>query len=92
MTTLQYATWTSEIELGFYSALAKLKIDHDKLDSSARKVLGLYEIRPRDDPARSTSMQIHTTALGSDEYVLSVECLLSTDPLGCPEDSVEQKA
>ncbi|GAM85842.1 hypothetical protein ANO11243_038500 [Dothideomycetidae sp. 11243] len=65
--TLQYATWTTEIELGFYSALAKLKIDHDKLDSSARRVLGLYEVRPRDDPARSTSMQIHTNALTSDE-------------------------
>ncbi|KAF2154939.1 E1-like protein-activating enzyme Gsa7p/Apg7p [Myriangium duriaei CBS 260.36] len=65
--TLQYATWTSEIEIGFYTALAKLKIDHDKLDSSARRVLGLYEVRPRDEPARSTSMQIRTNALTSDE-------------------------
>ena len=79
MGTLQYATWTTEIELGFYSALAKFKIDHDKLDSSARRVLGLYEVRPRDEPARSTVMQIHTNALTSDEYVLSRTPVFRTD-------------
>lgn len=69
MHPLQYSPWTSDIELAFYSALAKLKIDHDKLDSSARKVLGLYEINHKDPPERSTRMQIHSTALTSDEYV-----------------------
>lgn len=68
---LQYAPWTSDIELGFYSALASLKINHDKLDSSARKVLGLYEINHRDAPERSARMQIHGTALTTDEYVIS---------------------
>jgi ubiquitin-like modifier-activating enzyme ATG7 len=64
---LQYAPWTSDIELAFYSALASLKINHDKLDSSARKVLGLYEINHKDAPERSTRMQIHGTALTTDE-------------------------
>ena len=64
---LQYAPWTSDIELAFYNALAKIKIDHDKLDSSARKVLGLYEIQPKDAPERSSRMQIHGTALTTDE-------------------------
>ena len=66
---VQYAPWTSDIELGFYSALANLKINHDKLDSSARKVRGLYEINHRDAPERSARMQIHASALTSDEYV-----------------------
>ncbi|KAG8629229.1 hypothetical protein KVT40_003094 [Elsinoe batatas] len=60
---LQYAPWTTEIDLGFYSALAKLKLENDKLESPVRKVLGTYELRPRDAPERSTSMQIHTSAL-----------------------------
>ncbi|KAF7190948.1 Ubiquitin-like modifier-activating enzyme atg7 [Pseudocercospora fuligena] len=64
---LQYAPWTSDIELAFYSALASLKINHDKLDSSARKVLGLYEINHKDAPERSMRMQIHGTALTTDE-------------------------
>jgi len=66
---LQYSPWTSDVELGFYSALASIKINHDKLDSSARKVLGLYEINHKDAPERSTRMQIHATALTTDEYV-----------------------
>ncbi|KAK5115781.1 hypothetical protein LTR62_000870 [Meristemomyces frigidus] len=64
---LQYAPWTSDIELGFYSALARLKIEHDKLDSSARKVLGLYEINHKDPPERSARMQIHASALTTDD-------------------------
>lgn len=64
---LQYAPWISDIELAFYSALASIKINHDKLDSSARKVLGLYEINPKDSPERSTRMQIHGNALTTDE-------------------------
>ena len=64
---LQYAPWISDIELAFYSALASIKINHDKLDSSARKLLGLYEINQRDAPERSTRMQIHGNALTNDE-------------------------
>lgn len=70
MATLQYAPWTSDIELAFYAALASLKINHDRLNDSARKVLGLYEIRPVDRPERSGRMQIYGTALTTDEYVL----------------------
>ncbi|KAE9963158.1 hypothetical protein BLS_009570 [Venturia inaequalis] len=67
MATLQYAPWTSDIELSFYAALASLKINHDRLNDSARKVLGLYEVRPVDRPERSARMQIHGTALTTDE-------------------------
>ncbi|KAK4613853.1 Ubiquitin-like modifier-activating enzyme atg7 [Fulvia fulva] len=67
MAQLMYAPWTSDVELAFYSALANIKINHDKLDSSARKVLGLYEINHKDAPERSTRMQIHGTALTTDE-------------------------
>ncbi|KAM0721017.1 hypothetical protein Q7P37_003302 [Cladosporium fusiforme] len=68
---LLYAPWISDIELAFYSALASIKINHDKLDSSARKVLGLYEINPKDSPERSTRMQIHGNALTTDENSLN---------------------
>ncbi|CAK4025078.1 Ubiquitin-like modifier-activating enzyme atg7 [Lecanosticta acicola] len=64
---LMYAPWMTEAELGFFAALASLKINHDKLDSSARKVLGLYEYNHKDIPAQSTRMQLHGTALTSDE-------------------------
>jgi ubiquitin-like modifier-activating enzyme ATG7 len=64
---MQYTPFASDIELPFYSALASLKINHDKLDDSARKVLGLYEVRPVDPPNASCRMQIHANALTSDE-------------------------
>ena len=64
---IRYSPWASDIELPFYSSLASIKINHDKLDSSARKVLGLYEINHKDVPERSTRMQIHGTALTTDE-------------------------
>ncbi|RHZ49892.1 putative autophagy ubiquitin-activating enzyme ApgG [Aspergillus thermomutatus] len=64
---MQYAPFASDIELPFYTALATLKIDRDKLDDSARKVLGLYELRPTDAPNNSCRMQIHGNALTSDE-------------------------
>ncbi|KAL4801393.1 hypothetical protein BDV18DRAFT_149322 [Aspergillus unguis] len=63
---MQYAPFASDIELPFYTALASHKINHDKLDDSARKVLGLYEIRPTDPPNASCRMQIHGNALTSD--------------------------
>lgn len=59
---LQFATFTSEIELPFYSALFSSKLDYDKLDDSARNVLGLYEPRV-EQPAASSKMQILGNAL-----------------------------
>ncbi|KAL9095443.1 MAG: hypothetical protein Q9165_002314 [Trypethelium subeluteriae] len=67
MATIQFTPWTSDIELSFFSALASLKLNHDGLDDSARKVLGLYEVRPGDAPTRSCRMQIHGNALTSDD-------------------------
>ncbi|KAF4210754.1 hypothetical protein CNMCM8980_005809 [Aspergillus fumigatiaffinis] len=64
---MQYAPFASDIELPFYTALATLKIDRDKLDDSARKVLGLYELRSTDAPNNSCRMQIHGNALTSDD-------------------------
>jgi hypothetical protein len=60
---LKFATFTSEIELPFYSNLFSSKLEHDKLDDSMRPVLGLYEPRVGVDPASSTKMQIRGNAL-----------------------------
>ncbi|KAL5040900.1 hypothetical protein BDW71DRAFT_192880 [Aspergillus fruticulosus] len=65
--TMQYTPFASDIELPFYTALATLKINHDKLDDSARKVLGLYEIRSADAPNTSCRIQIHGNAFTSDD-------------------------
>jgi ubiquitin-like modifier-activating enzyme ATG7 len=72
MTSLKYTGWTSDIDIQFYAALAHIKINHDKLDDSARKLLGLYEVRPGDHDSRSQRMQIHPNALTSDECVLPI--------------------
>ncbi|KAI4721237.1 E1-like protein-activating [Aureobasidium sp. EXF-10727] len=66
MEPLKFAPWTSEIDLGFYSALGNLKLNHDRLDSSARRVLGVYQIQTRDPPERSARMQVHNQALTQD--------------------------
>lgn len=59
---LQFVPFTSEIELPFYSALFSSKLDYDKLDDSARGILGVYE--PRDvDPDASSKLQILGSAL-----------------------------
>ena len=63
---LKFATFTSDIELPFYTSLASHKINHDKLDDSARKLLGLYEIRPSDAPEASCRLQVHGNALTND--------------------------
>ena len=60
--TLQFATFASEIELPFYTALFSSKLDYDKLDDSARNVLGLYEPRV-EAPEASSRMQILGNAL-----------------------------
>lgn len=64
---MQYVPFASDIEIPFYAALATHKINHDKLDDSARKLLGLYEIRPGDAKEHSCRMQIRANALTSDE-------------------------
>ena len=69
MATLKFAPWQSDVDVQFYAALAHIKINHDKLDDSARKVLGLYETRPGDHCSRSMRIQIHPNALTSDECV-----------------------
>ncbi|KYK60493.1 E1-like protein-activating enzyme Gsa7p/Apg7p [Drechmeria coniospora] len=61
---LQFAPFASEIELPFYSALFASKLDYDKLDDSARNVLGLYESR-LEQPESSCKMQILGNALTS---------------------------
>ncbi|KAL8942105.1 MAG: hypothetical protein Q9211_001544 [Gyalolechia sp. 1 TL-2023] len=65
---LKFATLTSDIELPFYTALASLKIDHDKLDDSSRRILGLYEIKPTDIPDASCRLQIHGNSLTNDVW------------------------
>jgi len=82
MATLKFAPWQSDVDVQFYAALAHIKINHDKLDDSARKVLGLYEVRSGDPPARSMRIQIHPNALTSDEFVHGcLSCRRSADSL-----------
>ena len=69
MATIKFAPWQSDVDVQFYAALAHIKINHDKLDDSARKLLGLYDVRAADHPSRSTRIQIHPNALTSDESV-----------------------
>lgn len=75
---LKFATFASDVELPFFISLANNKINHDKLDDSARRVLGLYEIRPSDEPEASCRLQIHGNALSADSSVSSYHTLLST--------------
>ncbi|KAF1943886.1 E1-like protein-activating [Clathrospora elynae] len=67
MATLKFAPWLSDVDIQFYAALAHIKINHDMLDDSARKVLGLYEVRPGEHSSRSMRVQIHPNALTSDD-------------------------
>lgn len=69
MTELKFSAFTSQIELPFYSALFSSKLDLDKLDDSARFVLGTYESNPVATPEESTRMQILGNALTSNAYV-----------------------
>ena len=64
---MQYVPFASDIEIPFYASLASHKINHDKLDDSARKLTGLYEIRPSDAKEHSCRMQIHGNALTNDD-------------------------
>ncbi|RFU33509.1 hypothetical protein B7463_g2805, partial [Scytalidium lignicola] len=66
---LKFAPFRSEIELPFYTALSQSKIDHDKLDDSARRVLGLYEPKPTASPDQSCCMQVLGNALTSEDVL-----------------------
>lgn len=66
---LRFATFASDIDLPFYTSLASHKINHDKLDDSARRLLGLYEIRPSEAAESSCRLQLHGNALTADSYV-----------------------
>lgn len=68
---MQYVPFISDIEIPFYASLAQHKIDTDKLDDSARRVVGLYEIRPSDARDHSCRMQIHGNALTTDSVPAS---------------------
>lgn len=63
MADVKFAAFNSQIELPFYSALFSSKLDHDKLDDSARFVLGTYEANPSASPDDSTRLQILGNAL-----------------------------
>ncbi|KAI1344775.1 E1-like protein-activating [Xylariaceae sp. FL0016] len=65
MTTLKFAPFASEIELPFYSSFFASKLDHDKLNESARPVLGIYEPRPGAKADDSVKMQVLGSALTS---------------------------
>jgi ubiquitin-like modifier-activating enzyme ATG7 len=67
MSALKFVPFSSEIELPFYTALFSSKLDHDKLDDSARPVLGLYEPHAQASQESSTRMQILGHALTSKE-------------------------
>lgn len=75
---LKFATFISDIELPFYTSLASHKINHDKLNDSARSLVGLYELRPSDLPEASCRLQLHGNALISDTFVILNATLLST--------------
>ena len=66
---LKFATFTTDIELPFYTSLASHKINHDKLDDSARRLLGLYEVRANDAPESSCRLQLHGNSLTNDTLV-----------------------
>lgn len=86
MGMLKFATFASDIELPFYASLASHKINHDKLDDSARRLLGLYEIRPSDAPDASCRIQIHGNALTNDVLVLA--CPWAVNPAEIMQRSV----
>ena len=92
MSTLQFAPWSSDLDLAFYSALASRKINHDKLDDAARKIVGRYELRATDLPDHSARMQFPGNALRTDEYVLATRLQNVADALQVSwRDSTVQK-
>lgn len=66
---LKFVPFKSDIELDFYASLANHKINHDKLNDAPRRVVGLYENRPKEDTGLACRMKFHGSALASDELV-----------------------
>ncbi|KAF8447073.1 autophagy ubiquitin-activating enzyme ApgG [Kalaharituber pfeilii] len=64
---MKYDSFYSFVELGFYSALAAHKIDYDKLDDSARKLLGLYAPAKLNAARDGSRMEIAPNALVADD-------------------------
>ena len=72
---IRFATLNSEVELSFWASLASDKINKDKLDESARPLVGAYEIRPQDEPDLSCRIQIHGDALTNETLVYKASIL-----------------
>ncbi|EER28207.1 Autophagy protein 7 [Coccidioides posadasii str. Silveira] len=64
---MQYTPFISDIEIPFFSSLATLKLNHDKLDDSIHNILGFYEVRPSDPQEVSCRMQVPGNALVADK-------------------------
>ncbi|RPB29577.1 E1-like protein-activating [Terfezia boudieri ATCC MYA-4762] len=64
---MKYDSFYSFVELGFYTALASHKIDYDKLDDSARKLLGLYSPAKVNSARDGSRLEIAPNALVADD-------------------------
>lgn len=67
---LKFAPLNSFIDVGFYTALAGVKIDHAKLDDSARKIVGRYA------PGRLGSRDVARLEVRPDAFNLPEYALL----------------
>ena len=64
---LEYVAFDSQMDMPFYTNFFASKLDHDKLDDSARFILGVYEPRGEKNPNLSVKMQIHANALTNNQ-------------------------
>lgn len=61
---LKFAPFSSDIELSWYAHYFSSKLEHDKLNESARQIFGIYEPQPgahRDDSMKMQLMGKHYT-------------------------------
>lgn len=65
MPKVQFVPWGTEVEPGFWTSLANLKINTDKLDESTRHMIGMYDVRYGALPASSCRMMVGQSALTS---------------------------
>lgn len=68
---MKFDAFYSFVEVGFYSSLANQKIDHDKLDDSARPLLGLYSPAKVNTVRDGSRLEIAPNALTAHEFVQS---------------------
>lgn len=59
---LRFGQLSSFIDVGFYSALASFKIDHAKLDDSAKPAVGTYTAGRYDGP--TARVEVRSDAFG----------------------------